>query len=118
MGNICDIFSKNNHDIYHSNYNNVAIGIPVKEYNSNKNKYKYNDISYNINSDQNNLISNPNQYYPNPNQYYPNLNQYNPNPNQPVIIVNNQQPYYYNDPMIFAMEGFMTGVLVDELIGD
>jgi hypothetical protein len=110
MGNICDIFSKNNHDIYH---NNVVIGIPVEEYNSNKNKY--NDISYNINSHQNNLNYNPNQYYPIVNQYYPNSNS---NPNQPVIVVNNQQPYYYDDPMIFAMEGFMSGVLIDELIGD
>jgi len=101
MGNICDIFNNNNHDIYPNNYNNISIGIPIEDYNSNKNLN--NDISYNLNTI-------PSQYYPNQNSPI--------NPNQHVIVVNNHQPYYYNDHMIFAMEGFVSGVLVDELIGD
>ena len=101
MGNICDIFSKNNQDIYSNNYNNIDMGIPVEEYNYNKTKYY--DTSYNINYDKNYLNSNSNQHYHNSNQ-------------QPYYY--NQQPYYYNDTMVFAMEGFMSGVLVDELIGD
>jgi len=93
MGNICDIFNNNNHDIYPNNYNNISIGIPIEDYNSNKNLN--NDISYNLNTI--------------PSQYYPNQN----SPINP-----NHQQYYYNDPVIFAMEGFVSGVLVDELIGD
>ena len=108
MGNICDIFSKNNQDIYSNNYNNIDIGIPVEEYNYNKTKYY--DTSYNINSDKNYLNSNSNQHYHNSNQHPYYYNQ------QPYYY--NQQPYYYNDTMVFAMEGFMSGVLVDELIGD
>ena len=46
------------------------------------------------------------------------FSQNDPNANNRVIIINNQQPYYYPDPTASAMNGFITGMLVGELLDD
>jgi hypothetical protein len=126
MGNICEIFSNNNNK---NNYKeSIAIGTPVFDYDISNNNIEYQKaipINYSIdnltNTHQYNNPNNPNYpTYPNNPNYPNNLNNLN-NPNYPnnpnIIIVNRHDPYYY-DNTNSMFNGFLAGMLIEDILDD
>ena len=121
MGNICEIFSNNRaryyeREIIHPNYinNGIPIATPVFDISNNKpvegkvvEPPTYSEIEK-MNYQYTNTHSNNNMHY---------VNKYPPPPN--ILYVNQPHPIYYNDPGISMMNGFVSGMIMEDLlVGD
>lgn len=129
MGNICEIFSNNRtryyeREITHPIYINTGIPIATPVFDISNNKPiegkvveppTYSEIEK-MNYKNNNQYTNTNyphtNMYPNNNMHY--VNQYPPPPN--ILYVNQPPPIYYNDPGISMMNGFVSGMIIGELL--
>ena len=93
MGNLCSVLNPNPN---HYKQHDIPVATPVFDYS-------------------------PNYLYTNENlkESKKDFSQNESDSTNRVIIINNQQhPYYYPDPTASAMNGFLTGMLVGELLDD
>ena len=118
MGNICEIFSNNRaryyeRDTMHSNYINTGIPIATPVFDISNNKPVEGEVveppSY---SEIEKMSYQYTNMHPNNNMHY--VNQYPHPPN--ILYVNQPQPIYYNDPGISMMNGFVSGMIMGELL--
>ena len=119
MGNICEIFSNNRARYYeretmYPNHINTGIPIATPVFDISNNKPIEGKVveppTYSEIEKMN--YQNTNTSYPYPNTGYPYPN------NNNIHYVNQPHPIYYNDPGISMMNGFVSGMIMGELLDD